>query len=723
MDWYRIFPQILNMSLTADIVILFILLARISMKKMPKKYSYVLWGVVLFRLLCPVSITSDISLLGFMDAPSVSSGNRMSVVEYVPSDIVHIENPEVNLPMTDLDDSINENLPQGREQPAADPLEFPISLGTYIWLTGMALMLGYSMISYNKLKKKLVGAIHVRDNIYMADNISSPFVMGIFRPRIYLLSSLEEQEQAYIMLHEQQHICRQDHIVKILAYVALCIHWFNPLVWVAFVLLSKDMEMSCDEAVISRLGEEIRADYSASLLSFSSSQRIAFTAPLAFGEGDTKGRIHNLAKWKKPAVWVTMTAAIACVCIIWVSMSNPEGKGSQTEDPSDHSNHSGDMMSYETTDDVLCTVHSKGLTSAIEPNYYPNGFDFKYENVVCGEVNGSGELEFTISWETNVLTVGEDYYEHSGNSVHISKKTYELKKNEDGIFVLNVSRRNNIETEEAFYFISGEEGTYVMKIAFPIEEATIAATFEKTTPENSYDERVWDTYHKMSDGTWRVDIEDEDGTVETFSYQYRIVVHGRMPNAAVDINYILLSNITDITFKQTWMASGFSSNMSDYFTKDEAVFVASWVGDLETNHPVRDEDTIYVIELVAESVTESNHDWGIELNASDVRPTGLKIVCTQSGGNPSGELQTGSYYVVEKLTEEGWTPVDHTIENVAWDAVAWIIPMEESVEWEVDREWLYGKLPAGKYRIGKEIMDFRVAGNYDKAMFYAEFYL
>ena len=324
MNWYSIFPEILNMSLTASVVILFVLIARFFMKNMPKIYSYVLWAVVLFRLLCPVSLSSDFSLLGMLEAPSVSNGSMTSSVKYVPSDIMYVENSKENFTISEVDEHVNYSLPQAQEQFSEEPSDTPISFFTCIWMIGGVIMLGYGVVSYFKLRNKLVGAIHIRDNIYMADHISSPFVMGIFCPRIYLLSSLDEREQDYIILHEKQHIRRLDHIVKVVAYMALCIHWFNPLVWIAFVLFTKDMEMSCDEAVIKMMGEEIRADYSASLLSFSIGQRMRVSTSITFGECDTKGRIKNLARQKRPAIGVTIVAVIVCVLIIWLSALNPD---------------------------------------------------------------------------------------------------------------------------------------------------------------------------------------------------------------------------------------------------------------------------------------------------------------------------------------------------------------------------------------------------------------
>ena len=323
MSWYSFIPKLFNMSLTASVVICIVLVLRLILKKVPKVVSYALWSVVLFRLLCPISIESDFSFFNLLDTPTKDSGTVSSVIEYIPENIVHTEYPSVTMPIPGISNVINEALPQGQEQLVADPLEAPTSFATYIWMIGILVMVIYSIVSYIRLHQTLLSSVKLHDNIFLADSISSPFVMGLIRPKIYLPSSLSEKERDYIILHEQHHIRRGDHVVKLLSFIALCLHWFNPLVWVAFIQSGKDMEMSCDEAVLRKLGEEIRVDYSASLISLATGRRIIAGAPLAFGEGNTEGRIKNIAKWKKPAVWVIVVAVIVCVVLTVCLITNP----------------------------------------------------------------------------------------------------------------------------------------------------------------------------------------------------------------------------------------------------------------------------------------------------------------------------------------------------------------------------------------------------------------
>ena len=313
-----IFTQILNMSLTGSVVILLVMLARLLLKGAPKIFSYGLWAVVLFRLLCPVAFTAPVSVLD-VAAPEVTQiSDAASRVSYLPAQV------------EGTSDFIMQRVPTPQEVPAA-PSEAeetvleptPLHIAAIVWAVGAGLMLLYSAIQYALLRRTLVGAMPQQGNVYLADGIATAFVMGVFRPRIYLPSQVPEGDRALILAHERHHIRRFDHIVKLLAYVALCVHWFNPLVWAAFLLAGKDMEMSCDEAVIRQLGPQIRADYSASLLRMTTHRKRIAGMPLAFGEGDTKGRVMNMAKWKKPKLWVSLVCLVLCAAVLVACAVNP----------------------------------------------------------------------------------------------------------------------------------------------------------------------------------------------------------------------------------------------------------------------------------------------------------------------------------------------------------------------------------------------------------------
>lgn len=310
------FPDLMDLNLTASIVIIFVICIRQFMKGAPKIFSYALWGIVLLRLLVPVSIESSMSFV----PQRTEFSSMVELNEQLPE--IQFEMPQ---------DRADNEWHRENTAPGEPLVQTYRSLDaetylTFGWLMGIAAMLIYSLISYGKLKRKVRVVIPLEKGIYIADDIDTPFVMGFFRPQIYLPGTLDQTEQKYIIAHEKHHIHRGDHIFKALGFLALTIHWFNPFVWAAFILSGRDMEMSCDEAVIRKLGEDVRAEYSASLLNLATGRRMFSGTPLAFDEGDPTERVLNLARWKKPAVWIILISLIACIILAVCLLTDPATK-------------------------------------------------------------------------------------------------------------------------------------------------------------------------------------------------------------------------------------------------------------------------------------------------------------------------------------------------------------------------------------------------------------
>ena len=307
-----IFERVLNMSLTGSIVIAVVLLARLLLRRAPKIYSYMLWAVVLFRLLCPISLSAGLSVLKPLP---VTTTQGLSTVTYRPVEPVTPASGEL-----------------GQEKARQEPTETvkaetglqAMTLAAAVWLTVGGALAGCSLVQYIVLRRKLREAAPYRGEVYLSDSIATPFVMGVIAPKIYLPSDTPIAERRFIIAHERHHLHRSDPLWKLLGYLALCVHWFNPLVWLAFFLGGKDMEMSCDEAVLNRLGEDIRADYSQALLRLATHKRLIAGMPLAFGEGETKGRVRNMARWRRPKVWVSGICAVLCLVVLAVCALNPQ---------------------------------------------------------------------------------------------------------------------------------------------------------------------------------------------------------------------------------------------------------------------------------------------------------------------------------------------------------------------------------------------------------------
>lgn len=307
-----LFLTVLNMSLTASYAVIFVIIARFFLKKTPKIFSYALWLIVFFRLVCPFTFSSSVSMMP--ENAGAISEDIMSVYPVMDNGILAAENTvnnTVHSPVIPSDPSSGFSFIKTVTEAA------PI-----IWIAGITAFLIYGTVSYLKLKKVLNTATLVNDNIFETDRIKTPFVLGIIRPKIYIPVNLPDNELNYIIKHEQTHIRRYDHIVKLISFFSLAIHWFNPLVWLSFFLMSKDMEMSCDESVMKSTSDDIRMNYSKSLLSLSAKQS-GLLVPLAFGESNVMSRIKNILNYKKPSYLILAAAVAIVVCIAVVSGTNP----------------------------------------------------------------------------------------------------------------------------------------------------------------------------------------------------------------------------------------------------------------------------------------------------------------------------------------------------------------------------------------------------------------
>ncbi len=317
-----VFRAILTMSATAAAAALVVMLVRLPLKKAPKAVSYGLWFVVLFRLICPVSFQSAWSLFNL----------RHTALSLV---VDQAASPHGTQTVVTAGGGTGTAL---AEPAAVSPIvpEQTLSIMTVlalVWTVGVLGLMVYGIISYVKTTRSVRAATRLADNIFESDLITSPFVCGFFRPKIYLPTTLTDSERGYIILHEQTHIRRRDYIVKPVWFLAVCLHWFNPLVWASYILLGRDIEMSCDEAVIRKMGDAVRADYSTSLLALSTPRSTITGSPLAFGERHAFSRIKNVLNFKKPVFWVVLLAILAAAVTIIVLAANPLEKTDTASDP------------------------------------------------------------------------------------------------------------------------------------------------------------------------------------------------------------------------------------------------------------------------------------------------------------------------------------------------------------------------------------------------------
>lgn len=413
----ELFLKIINMSISASWLVMAVLILRLVLKKAPKWVNVLLWGIVAVRLICPFSFESALSLI-----PSA---------ETFPEKAISGPSFDVQTGITPVDNRINDYLGdryfEGVTVPANNGNHM-MNILSIVWTIGILLLIAYTVISYWRLHREIDTAVRYKDNLFQSENVSSPFVLGLIKPRIYLPFNMNGQDLAHVVAHEQAHIRRKDHWWKPLGFLLLTIHWFNPFMWLSYVLLCRDIELACDEKVISELGNEQRADYTQALVACSINRRRIAACPLAFGEVGVKERVKSVMNYQKPAFGIVLLAVIACVGVAVCFLTNPIAAD----------DHFGSAI-YEPT--------------PIEQ------IDEKYDN--------------------------EDFV--------ITKLHYE-----------------NL------------------------------------------------------DGEW---------VSEGYTYKYRLEITGRMNHAAKNTTFIVLSNTEDITFDQTWKASGLSSNMADYFNPAVSVIV------------------------------------------------------------------------------------------------------------------------------------------------------
>ena len=324
-----VFLKILNMNLSAAAVICVVLLVRLALRRAPKKWSYLLWAVVAFRLVCPVSFSAPFSVMRYAVQPAAvtqRAERSVSEITYIPQNIGEMAEPKVYVSSSPaVSEYVSQSLPRPLPWNSANPLQIYIPICAGLWCLGMAALLLYGIISYVNLRRRLRGAVRAENGVFETDSVRAPFILGLFSPTIYLPPGLEGEPLRYVLAHERFHIRHADHAVKLFGFLLLCVHWFNPLVWLAFALMSRDMEMRCDEAVLSA-ESGITKPYSMALLSFASARRFPSPSPLCFGETGVKERIKNVLRWKKPKVWVTVCAALLCVAAIAACAVNPGRK-------------------------------------------------------------------------------------------------------------------------------------------------------------------------------------------------------------------------------------------------------------------------------------------------------------------------------------------------------------------------------------------------------------
>ena len=530
-----VFLKLLNLSITASWLILAVILVRFLLKKAPKWISCVLWALVAVRLVCPFSLESALSLI-----PSS---------ETIPSNIEMMQKPAIDSGITVINETINPAIAHSftpDPMTSANPLQIIIPVLSIVWIVGMVAMLLYALISYIRLKKSVGASVPVRDNILACDEVKSPFILGIFKPLIYIPSSMEGEAMDYVITHESAHIQRRDHWWKPFGYLLLTVYWFNPLCWLAYVLLCRDIEMACDEKVIRDMDKGSMAEYSQALLDCSFPRKRIAACPLAFGEVGVKERVKSVLNYKKPAFWIIVVAIVVCIVVAVCFLTNPfsdkslSGKLGVSMDMAvaeyNHSAHS-DGNFIATDYDVLRITKGKGKTTVYAWVYYA---EYSFDGIDV-EMESASHIPTVVTFDTSA----------------------------DG--------RDSSSYDVIEYWIPGDGSDYAKDIrskfpmllwskAFDVSGASLQK--EKclqAAKEYFSSQTAFHTFTENADGTFTAD----NGK----TYQYKLELVGRSPGAVCDACYVVLSNNKDLTFERV-NESIFTSNTERFLDYDEAIIIS-----------------------------------------------------------------------------------------------------------------------------------------------------
>ena len=737
-----IFIKLLNMSYQGGIVICFIVLARyiLNMIKAPKKYAYYLWMIAFVRLICPFSFESVLSVLPQETEP-------------IKATIIYDQVPEIHTGSATINQVVNNILPEANAATSVNPMQVIMAIAEGIWLVGIGILLMYSVISYIRLKIRLIGSTSAgillgsqigADNIYMADYIETPFVLGFLRPRIYLPSTIKEKEISYILIHEQAHIRRKDHVIKLIVFVVTIIHWFNPMVWIAYMLINQDMEMACDEYVMKNYemkddNEDIRKEYATSLLNLSIGRRKILGVPLAFGEGNVKGRIKNVTRYKKPLISVAICAVIACVILGVALLTSPlstsefgkvvkeinyidESKidsiairmpGGEQTFPSAYGN---EFMEFFKTLKIEKKEISKDRSEDREKDIsiiisYGEGYDVSYAFYITGgqiwfdtgvkpsysyqivnenEVEefikrlfGSIEEVSPVTDDNELPTQVEGDSELDMEEIDVTIPTIDLDMNlgADGA-ILDYADGNTV-------IFHGYFGLFVYDLN--IQNFVRAVDLEAIGCN-----------YTQGDNYCEVSV-SEDGTsvyLHPLSEKDMYVFHiptGKLYKTAYNLEGITLYDGLEDNYDLAGSGDGFYSFQKVVFKTNELTYY----GYLYAGGEATIRDLAYVEDDMVFSLFESFDNESVVLEG--VSMSVKKDSVTANGAvftllnKADKDYQYGQQYFMQNYKDGKWYDVPYIIESFGFDDIAYGLEKDSKNEFTIDWSWLYGSLEPGEY--------------------------
>ena len=716
----ELFLKVVNLSFSASFLVLAVLATRFLLKKAPRWIHVLLWGLVAARLLCPFTLESALSLV-----PST---------EVVTPQIMTDPTPTVHTGIDPVNRVVNEALAENfAPDPgdSANPMQVWVPILAVLWLVGAAAMGEYTLFTYGRLRKKVKLAVRVNDNVYLSENIPSPFVLGVFRPRIYLPYGMTEKDMHHVLAHERAHIRRRDHWWKPLGFLLLSIHWFNPLLWLAYILLCRDIELACDEKVIHQLRPGQRADYSQALLNCAVTHRSIAACPVAFGEAGVKKRVKNVLTYRRPGFWIILIALVLCLVVAVCFLTGPEGDLIEKIVSQD-----GYKLLFQAEHPVELHIPNTKFPSQC---YTVEGYTFREQERPLGSHFGSnfylkhmGYTDDTFS--AFCFTISIDH-QPEGNVVltpcQVGTLDGKTTGTGAGLFIRTVYTENGsfdsdtpctpvwtgepdefqVIVPESIWRNAATGITFTVegfqKLFFQKDSA-----FGRITPRPITNFLTVENVDIAQATLWGDSVmhtelsREQIGELVYILNQLPVDDFEAASHSNHDISLMMLCGDRDILLK--------SDGSCVWFT-----FNSETAANLDGDWMTRDPELIRFITGLS-GYADAESFYGVSLTVEEVTPNGATVVFTAEGEAPAGRLLGGNDYWVQveqngvwedvvKAPEPSFTTESYDVTNIRRHKIDW--------------QWRYGTLPSGHYRIGKSVTYQEASKPTETVTIWAEFTL
>ncbi len=702
----EIFLKLVNMSISAGWLILAVLVLRLVLWKAPKVVRCILWCLVGWKLVIPFSVESVLSLI-----PSS---------EVISRETLYAMQPAIDSGVPVLNQALNPIIAEHFAPNPGDsvnPLQVLAGVSAVVWAVGVAILLLYSLFSYLRLKIQVKGAVKQKDNIYQSEAVASPFILGLIRPRIYLPFYLKEEELSCVLAHEKAHIKRGDHLWKPLGFWILTVYWFQPLVWVAYILLCRDIELACDEKVMKQIGAENKKIYSHALLNCSISHKNIAACPLAFGEVGVKQRIKNVLNYKKPTFWIVAVSVVVCVACAVCFWTEPK-RENDLQIGSVNMGMNSEIGFFNSEPEVVESLQSPpalilrdSLSVSLDAfevadagtyNWYYKDGDLMTGAEACGPepqdlVKGKEWLQLT---SYNKLDYVPYVFDFSLQPDEIILREYDLLE----LGNIDVKIISETVYKENYAIIPLKSGRIYEVVA------------------------VWDESHLQKYGCYGTAhyafATDNNGVHDAEAE--RISIQGHVKEIIGDREHaILISSDTD-SFPGVFMllVPPAVCEVEDILGGEELAVTMQETGEVVNKIPVYKAIELEKIDEIPENLP-IGEQFTEEVNQFDgVTMTMAK--CNTSEGEVEiyngrdKEIQYGDFYDIQVLHEGQWYSLQ-VPDGIAYNSIAYGVLSKESRVWETNWEYVYGELPPGNYRMVNDIMDWRAPGDFDMYYLAAEF--